>query len=61
MRPFGGWKEERSMRILPKLMDKDAKASLGVTETLCRLLTGKALDEISPEGFVLPMSGIRGL
>jgi len=49
------------VRVLPELMDQDAKASFRVTESFSGLLVGQAIDEIGAQGLVLSMGGVGGL
>ena len=49
------------MRVLTELMDQDAKASFGVSETPGGLPVGQTLDEVAAKGFVLSMAGVGGL
>jgi hypothetical protein len=45
----------------PPLMNEPAKATGRIAETLGRCFGGKALDEVSAEGFVLALAGGFGL
>jgi len=59
--PFLRGKEEGAIGMLAKLRGEDAKASRGIPEATGDFGRSKTLDEIGPEGFVLPVSGISGL
>ena len=39
-------------------MDQDAKAARCVAEAVCRLDARESLDEVGPQGFVLPVGGV---
>ncbi len=49
------------MGILTELMDQDAKAARGVTETASHLDAGNTSDEERAKGFVLTVGGVGGL
>jgi hypothetical protein len=53
-------KEEGAMRILTELVGQDAEASRGIPEATGDLARRQILNEMSPEGFVLAVSGIAG-
>ncbi len=46
------------MGILTELMDQDAKAARGVTETASHLDAGNAIDEERAKGLALTVGGV---
>ena len=50
--------KELSLRVIPKLMGQLVKAARCVAESLGDFGGGQSLDEIGPQGFVLPMGGV---
>ena len=49
------------MRVLPELMDQDAKATCGVTPTTGGFGRGESLHEVGAEGFVLAVGRVLRL
>jgi hypothetical protein len=60
LRPLLRGKEERTIWILAELVGQDAEASWGIPESASDFDRREILDEVSPKGFILTMSGIRG-
>jgi hypothetical protein len=60
LRPLLRGKEEGAIWILAELVGQDAEASWGIPEAASDFDRREIIDEVSPEGFVLTMSGIRG-
>jgi hypothetical protein len=58
---FGRGQEEVTSGILAKLMNKNTKASRGVTKAASGLAAGQPLDEESAEGLVLTVGRVGGL
>ena len=52
--------EEVATGMLAELMDENAKATWSVAEAGSCLSRGEPFNEVSPQGLVLTMSGIRG-
>ena len=61
VRSLGGGEEEVAVRILPELMDQDAKAAGGVTESAGDFGAGEAIDEEGAEGLVSAVGGVGRL
>jgi hypothetical protein len=53
-------KKEGAIWILAELVGQDAEASRGIPEAASDFDRREIIDEVSPEGFVLTMSGIGG-
>jgi len=52
--------EEITFGLGAELMDEDPKATRRVPKPAGRLCGGKPVDEEGPEGFILPVGGLRG-
>ena len=50
-----------AVRVLPEIMDQNAKASFRVSETFGGLPVAESIDEIGAKGLVLSMGGVGGL
>jgi len=57
----GRREEEFPLGVLPELVHQAPEAARRVAEASCRLDRGDAIDEIRPEGFVLPVGGVGRL
>jgi hypothetical protein len=60
LRPLLRGKEEGAIWTLAELVGQDAEASRGIPEAASDFERREIIDEVSPEGFVLAMSGISG-
>ena len=60
LRSLGRRCEESSIRVLAELMAQDAESAWAIAEAPGRLGRAESLDEIGPQGFVLPVGGVLG-
>ena len=58
---LGGGNKESPVRLLPEVMDQNAKTACGVAETVGRLFGRQMINKEGPKGLVLTMGGIGGL